>query len=41
MSTSNPVVPAKVGIHLSEARAAERWIPAFAGTTMWVVKAGK
>src|SRR5205814_2852156 len=27
------VVPAKAGTHLSKARAAERWIPAFAGTT--------
>src|SRR6266542_2061792 len=27
------VIPATAGIHLSAARAAERWVPAFAGTT--------
>ena len=27
------VVPVKAGIHLSVARAAEAWVPAFAGTT--------
>ena len=26
-----PVVPAKAGTHLSEARTAEEWVPAFAG----------
>ena len=31
------VVPAKAGIHGSEARAADRWVPAFAGTTVWGV----
>src|SRR5437763_559953 len=30
---SLPVVPAKAGTHLSEAREAEGWIPAFAGMT--------
>src|SRR5207248_7171175 len=29
------VVPAKAGTHLSEARTAEGWVPAFAGTTVW------
>ena len=28
------VVPAKAGTHLSVARAAEGWVPAFAGTTV-------
>jgi hypothetical protein len=41
MSASNPVVPAKAGIHRSAVRASDKWVPAVAGTTMWVVKAGK
>jgi hypothetical protein len=35
MAASRPQthgLPAKAGIHLSAARAAERWVPAFAGT---------
>ena len=28
------VIPAQAGIHGSEARAAEEWVPAFAGATM-------
>src|SRR5207248_9854708 len=31
---ANSVVPAKAGTHASEARAPERWILAFAGTTI-------
>jgi len=27
------VIPAKAGIHHSAARAADKWVPAFAGTT--------
>jgi hypothetical protein len=30
------VIPAKAGIHSSDARAAERWVPAFAGTTTYL-----
>jgi hypothetical protein len=33
--TEKVVIPAKAGIHLSEAGAAEEWVPAFAGTTMF------
>src|SRR5712675_1158976 len=33
----NSVVPAKAGTHASEARAPERWIPAFAGMTVVVL----
>src|SRR5207253_638292 len=29
------VVPAKAGTHLSSAQAADRWVPAFAGTTFF------
>src|SRR5438045_1031683 len=29
------VVPAKVGTHQTGSEAAEEWIPAFAGTTIW------
>jgi hypothetical protein len=32
--SSISVVPAKAGTHLSVARAAEGWVPAFAGTTV-------
>src|SRR5437763_3089268 len=31
--SNNTVIPAKAGIHLPETRAAEQWVPAFAGTT--------
>ena len=34
---ANSVVPAKAGTHSSEARAPERWIPAFAGMTVVVL----
>ena len=34
---ANSVVPAKAGTHSSEARAPERWIPAFAGITVVVL----
>src|SRR5712671_4893524 len=34
---ANSVVPAKAGTHSSEARASERWIPAFAGMTVVVL----
>jgi hypothetical protein len=30
------VIPAKAGIHLSTVRAAEPWVPAFAGTTIFM-----
>ena len=33
-SGTTTVVPAKAGIHSSTARAAEKWVPAFAGMTM-------
>jgi LmbE family N-acetylglucosaminyl deacetylase len=29
------VIPAEAGIHFSTDRAADRWVPAFAGTTIW------
>jgi hypothetical protein len=29
------VIPAKAGIHLSGNALADRWIPAFAGMTLW------
>ncbi len=29
----SPVIPAQAGIHFSTSRAADRWVPAFAGTT--------
>jgi hypothetical protein len=28
------VIPAQAGIHPSEIRAAKKWVPAFAGTTV-------
>jgi len=31
------VIPAQAGIHLSAVRAAHRWVPAFARTTVLVV----
>ena len=41
-SGTTTVVPAKAGIHSSTARAAEKWVPAFAGMTMgrgWPLRA--
>jgi L-ascorbate metabolism protein UlaG (beta-lactamase superfamily) len=32
------VIPAKAGIHFSAARAVERWVPAFAGTTAFLIR---
>jgi hypothetical protein len=34
------VIPAKAGIHLSTARAAELWVPAFADMTNVELRAG-
>jgi hypothetical protein len=31
------VIPAKTGIHFAEARVTDRWVPAFAGTTIFSV----
>jgi hypothetical protein len=33
-SSFSIVIPAKAGIHRATARAAEKWVPAFAGTTI-------
>ena len=32
------VIPAQAGIHLSAPETAELWVPAFAGTTVWVLR---
>src|SRR5437868_8218509 len=36
---SHAVVPAKAGTHLATGRAADQWVPAFAGTRLGVAKA--
>jgi hypothetical protein len=36
---NRPVIPAKTGIHLSTDEAVEKWIPAFAGMTVFGIGA--